>query len=137
MKNILSHIFYDVFLTSLTVFFLSLRIGAQGKGALAMWGTLNVLLVICLVSGILSVLLPVAENHNTRIGVGYWLGALVISAGTGFIAYKKIEELEIWAYLFAGAVTLIIFFISYALAGTSETKEESSDSSPRSLNPVP
>ncbi len=128
MKSILSHIFYDVFLTSLTVFFFSFLIEAQWKGAVAMWINLNLLLVICLVSGILSVLLPSEENHNTHVGIGYWLGALAISVGTGFIAYKKIEELEIWAYLFAGSVALIIFFISYALAGTSETKEESSES---------
>ena len=116
MKNILSHISYDVFLSSLTVFFLSFLIEAQWKGAVVMWVNLNILLLVCIVSGIVSVLLPAQSAHINRTGLGYWLGALAISAGTGFFAYKKIEALGIWAYLFASGVAVIIFFISYALA---------------------
>lgn len=133
MKTILSHILYDVFLTSLTVFFFSFLIEAQWKGAVVMWVNLNILLVVCIVSGILSVLLPSEKNH-TRVGIGYWLGALVISAGTGFLAYKKSEELGSWAYLFASAVALIIFFISYALASATAFNEDSQD--PPTLNSV-
>ncbi len=120
MKNIFSHIIYDVFLTSLTVFLLSFLIEMQWKGAVVQWVNLNYVLVICLISGILSVLFP-KQTEKTRPGAGYWIGSLLISAAAGFISYKQADELGMWAYAFAFGVSLIILFISYALAKNNET----------------
>ncbi len=124
IKQFLSSIIYDVFLSSLTVFLLSFLIEAQWKGVVVQWVNLNYVLVICLVSGILSVLLP-KQTEKTRPGIGYWIGSLLISVSAGFISYKHSDELGVWAYAFALGVAMIIFFIAYVLAITSETKEES------------
>lgn len=125
IKQFFSSIIYDVFLASLAVFLLSFLIESQWKGAVVQWVNLNYVLVICLVSGILSVLLP-KEAVQTRPGLGYWIGSILISAAAGFLSYKHSEELDLWSYGFAFGIALIIFCISYVLASNdlSDVSEE-------------
>lgn len=115
IKQFFSSIIYDVFLASLTVFLLSFLIESQWKGSVVQWVNLNYVLVICLVSGILSILFP-KETVKTNPGVFYWIGSALISIAAGFLSYKHSEELGLWSYGFAFGVALIIFCVSYVLA---------------------
>lgn len=124
MKQFFSSLIYDVFLASFTVLMLSLLIETQWKGAVVQWVNLNIVLITCIASGIVSVLLP-KEIERAHSGIGYWIGSLFMSAIAGFIAYKQsAEKLGDWALAFALGVGLIIVCISAALTIKSAKDSE-------------
>ena len=112
-KSFFSGLVFDVFFTSFFLFIVSFFLEGVRKGIIVNFLNLKVILLICILSGAISVFFPV---HRERQKGGVLQAALFLPWGViaGTLAYLYSPDGWQWKYLFAagsGAAAYFILFI--------------------------
>ncbi|MBI2483730.1 hypothetical protein HYV71_00920 [Candidatus Uhrbacteria bacterium] len=124
-KKVISHVAYDVFLATLSLFVISFMLEAQWNGVVARWVNINTILLIAFFSGCIALLTALDDQlvKPPRVSFGYWIGTVAISSAAGWIAWNMSLSLGSWAGVAGAGVGLIIFLMSVVLAAQTSIYE--------------
>lgn len=94
-----SHFFrqltYDIFCASLSVYALSLVVDAVKKGSILTIVDLNMLLVVVIASGIVSMLFPI-QRSSAPYGVFEYILCLVVAVALALTVFRATESMGMW-----------------------------------------
>jgi|GEM_PF-1854497 len=110
---------YDVFFISFFMYSVSFFLESLYKGSVVNFFNLNSILIICIGSGIFSVLLPPKKKVSSgKKWIIFWIGLLGVAAGLAI--YKLLPDLWRWRAAYAGAMAVMFASVLYILAFVSD-----------------
>lgn len=105
---------HDVFFISLCVYVISVLVESIRRGIIVSVINLNLVLLICLISGFLTTFFPETYVYKKR---SFWYGALPLFAGvaTGFFIDQSLRDASSYHLLFALAGGVLVSLLGFSI----------------------
>lgn len=111
---------YDIFITSFAVYLASLAIESISPGLIASVVQLNILFLVCVVSGLLVLLFPPPQSKSDPILDRVF--CIGIAGVAGLLTFQLLKGEGKIAIILAIAMALIILLLSFSLKKSSTSQ---------------
>lgn len=117
IQSLIARMFSDTFMVSLFLYLALVRIDLSLEGFVSRAFNLNILLIVCILSGVGTVLLdtPPKEGEERPLPRRSWIYAGALSMLVGSLIYQILVLLTPWALIMALGGTSVVFLIFFAM----------------------
>ena len=106
-------LWYDIFIATFGMYLASMAIESVSRGLIASVVQLNTLLIVCAVSGLISLLFPPPQIQ--RRGIRDTVISIVVALIAGALTFQALRDETGFSILLAIAVSALLLFFAYSI----------------------